>query len=79
VSTGDLKHTRRRLSVISDNHLVEGLDNVNLNSGEEKLPEVCEACEHRIVITTRVDMHICIRTPFDGMTDTYFFMLTTCR
>lgn len=32
----DLKQTRRRLSVMSDNTLVEGLDSVNLNAAEEE-------------------------------------------
>lgn len=34
----DIKQTRRRLSVMSDNKLVEGFDSVNLDAGEE---EVC--------------------------------------
>ena len=31
----DLKQTRRRLSVMSDNKLVEGLGDVNLNDKED--------------------------------------------
>ena len=33
--TTDLKQTRRRLSVMSDNKLVEGLGDVNLNDKDE--------------------------------------------
>lgn len=36
----DLKQTRRRLSVMSDNKLVEGLGDVNLNDKEESSTEV---------------------------------------
>jgi len=31
---GDLKQTRRRLSVMSDNKLIEGIDGVNLEESE---------------------------------------------
>ncbi len=41
IDSADLKQTRRRLSVMSDNKLVEGLDNVNLNGSEEEVVEVC--------------------------------------
>lgn len=39
----DLKQTRRRLSVMSDNTLVEGIDNVNLNGAAETVEEPEEA------------------------------------
>ena len=32
----DLKQTRRRLSVMSDNKLIEGLDNVAIGTAEEE-------------------------------------------
>lgn len=35
---GDLKQTRRRLSVMSDNKLIEGIDHVNIS---EEPPVVC--------------------------------------
>jgi hypothetical protein len=35
----NLKQTRRRLSVMSDNKLIEGMDNVNLEE-KEPVPEV---------------------------------------
>lgn len=35
----NLKQTRRRLSVMSDNKLIEGMDNVNLDE-KEAAPEV---------------------------------------
>jgi hypothetical protein len=35
----NLKQTRRRLSVMSDNKLIEGMDNVNLDE-KDAVPEV---------------------------------------
>ena len=34
---GDLKQTRRRLSVMSDNKLIEGMDGVNLDEEQEQV------------------------------------------
>lgn len=36
----NLKQTRRRLSVMSDNKLIEGMDNVNLDEKEAAAQEV---------------------------------------
>ena len=35
VASGDLKQTRRRLSVMSDNKLVEGMDSVKIDGSKE--------------------------------------------
>lgn len=54
VSAKDINQVRRRLSVMSDNKLVEGIDNVTLETGEADKIEVTreQTKEHKTVLMT---------------------------